>query len=143
MRNRSLQLVGLLLDSSVMLPRRANDTRPPPRGALLTSHFVRQLHPSLQPNPKIRSKCIVRPAWVHPTRYGSIHRIGLRPGGAYAKPEQSVLGLLHFRYRWMHTFGQRLQRRYVANSSGASMKRIELARWEQTARDAEALAHGR
>jgi len=34
LRNRSLQLVGLLLDSSVMLPRRANDTRPPPRGEL-------------------------------------------------------------------------------------------------------------
>ena len=34
LRNRSLQLAGLLLDSSVMLPRRANDTRPPPRGEL-------------------------------------------------------------------------------------------------------------
>ena len=85
----------------------------------------------------------MRPAWVHPERYGRIHRIGLRRGGAYAKPEQSDLSLLHFRYRWMHTFGQRLQRRYVANSSGAAIKRIELARWEQTARDAEALAHGR
>ena len=42
--NGSLQLVGLLLDSSVMLPRSANDTKPPPSGALLTSHFVRQLH---------------------------------------------------------------------------------------------------
>ena len=41
--NGSLQLVGLLLDSNVMLPRRANDTRPPPPGALLSSHFVRQL----------------------------------------------------------------------------------------------------
>jgi hypothetical protein len=73
--NGSLQLVGLLLDSSVMLPRRANDTKPPPRGALLTSHFVRQLHSSLLPPGKMRFKCVVRPAWVHPKRYGAIHRI--------------------------------------------------------------------
>ena len=58
-------------------------------------------------------------------------------------PEQSDLGLLHFRYRWMHTFGQRLRRKYISNSSGASLKRVQLARWLQTARDAEALAHGR
>ena len=53
--------VGLLLDSSVMLPRRANDTKPPPRGALLTSHFVRQLHASMLPPAKMRFKCVVQP----------------------------------------------------------------------------------
>ena len=141
-RNGSLQLVGLLLDSGVMLPRRANDTRPPPKGALLTSHFVRQLHASLLPPAKTRFKCVVQPAWVHPTRYGTIHRVGLRHGGAYALPDPSDVGLLHFRYRWMHTFGERLRRSYVANSSGASLKRVQLARWRKTARDAESLSHG-
>lgn len=87
----------------------------------------------------------MQPAWVHPQRYGTIHRIGLRQGGAYALPDLGDVGLLHFRYRWMHTFGQRLRRSYtnVADSSGAAIKRVQLARWLQTARDAEALAHGK
>ena len=143
--NGSLQLVGLLLDSSVMLPRSANDTKPPPGGALLTSHFVRQLNPSMSGAGGCKTcfKCVVQPAWVHPERYGAIHRIGLRRGGAYAMPAQSDLGLLHFRYRWMHTFEQRLRRKYVSNSSGAALKRVQLSRWLQVARDAEALSHGR
>ena len=124
-QNGSLALVGMLVDSGVMLPRRANDTRPPPRGALLTSHFVRQLHMSLLPPAKTRFKCVVQPAWLHPARYGTIHRIGLRHGGAYALPDPSDVSLLHFRYRWMHTFGQRLRRRYIANSSGAALKRVQ------------------
>ena len=82
----SLRVVGMLVDSGVMLPRRANDTRPPPKGALLTSHFVRQLHMNLLPPAKTRFKCVVQPAWLHPERYGTIHRIGLRRGGVYAVP---------------------------------------------------------
>ena len=117
----TLRVVGMMVDSGVMLPRRANDTRPPPPGALLLSHFVRQLVPSMLPMAKTRFKCVLQPGWLHPRRYGTIHRLGLRKGGAYALPDPSDVKLLHFRYRWMHTFEGRLRRKYMTNSSGAAL----------------------
>ena len=116
----ALRVVGMMVDQSIMLPRRANDTRPPPPGALLMSHFVRQLVPSMLPMAKTRFKCVLQPGWLHPQRYGTIHRLGLRQGGAYALPDPSDVTLLHFRYRWMHTFENRLRRKYMTNSSGAA-----------------------
>ena len=130
-RPSATEFGGVRLKSIVMLPRTTATNSTPRDDILLTRYSVRRMPKALYRR-EASYKTIVRPSAVNLTIFGSIHGLALRAGHEYAYPVSGTLHIVHFRYRFMESFNQRLGRKYLTgNSTAVANKRFQMRHWKK------------